>query len=282
MDVKINSLTNLPEPVISQQNSIVSNNKINIVVISIILIILIGYFSLISSLGNIKASYSPLAESSDNKNSINNIEIILWVIFVVLIIINGMTFIFDIDIVASLKDVLTSKPEINVDVITDDIKIPEINKKQVFHISDNKYTYEDAKAICKAYDSKLANYKEMEEAYKNGADWCGFGWSDGQLALYPTQFEKWTRFQKIKGHEHDCGRPGVNGGYIANPKIRYGINCYGLKPQINDTETQNMANIPLYPKTKKEIDFDKKVEKWKEKIPNILISPFNHNNWSVI
>jgi hypothetical protein len=43
-----------------------------------------------------------------------------------------------------------------------------------------------------------------------------------------------------------------------------------------------MATKPLYPKTKKEVDFEKKVEKWKEKLPDILISPFNHDNWSII
>jgi hypothetical protein len=39
--------------------------------------------------------------------------------------------------------------------------------------------------------------------------------------------------QKIKGHEHDCGRPGVNGGYIANPLVKFGVNCYGNKRKIN-------------------------------------------------
>ena len=30
--------------------------------------------------------------------------------------------------------------------------------------------------------------------------------------------------QKIEGHEHDCGRPGVNGGYIANPNVNFSRN----------------------------------------------------------
>ena len=39
-----------------------------------------------------------------------------------------------------------------------------------------------------------------------------------QMALYPTQKKTYNKLQTIKGHEHDCGRPGINGGYIANPK----------------------------------------------------------------
>jgi hypothetical protein len=27
-----------------------------------------------------------------------------------------------------------------------------------------------------------------------------------------------------------CGRPGINGGYFANPNIKFGANCYGVKP----------------------------------------------------
>jgi hypothetical protein len=253
-------------------------------VISIVIIVLIGYYSLLSSLGTGASAASGATAASGAASGLNYVELLLWVIFVFLVLINGMSYIFDMDVVASVKNIFTSKPIIDLSV-SDSIKLPEeevASKKQVFHIPNNKYTYEDAKAICKAYDSRLATYKEIDEAHEKGADWCGFGWSDGQMALYPTQFEKWQNLQKIPGHEHDCGRPGINGGYIANPKIKYGINCYGYKPKINEAEIQDMANKPIYPKTKKEIDFEKKVAKWKEKIPDILISPFNHDNWSVI
>jgi hypothetical protein len=36
------------------------------------------------------------------------------------------------------------------------------------------------------------------------------------MALYPTQYNTWKELQKIKGHENDCGRPGINGGYMIN------------------------------------------------------------------
>ena len=88
--------------------------------------------------------------------------------------------------------------------------------------------------------------------------------------------------QKIGGHQHDCGRPGINGGYIANPNVKFGVNCFGYKPTINSEEAEQMVTAPLYPRTTAELEFEKRVDYWRKKIPNILLSPFNHNNWSVI
>ena len=95
----------------------------------------------------------------------------------------------------------------------------------------------------------MATWKEINKAFKKGADWCSFGWSDGQMALYPTQYDKWANLQKIEGHEQDCGSPGINGGYIANPNVKFGINCYGYKPKITQEEAEAMKLAPLYPRT---------------------------------
>ena len=92
--------------------------------------------------------------------------------------------------------------------------------------------------------------------------------------------DKWNKLQKIEGHEHDCGRPGINGGYIANPNVRFGINCYGNKPKITAKESKIMNEPNIFPKSKKEIEFENRVKYWKTKIKSILVSPFNHNNWS--
>ena len=154
--------------------------------------------------------------------------------------------------------------------------------KQVFHIPGNKYTYSDATAICKAFGGRLANYKEIEDSYEKGGDWCSYGWSGNQLALFPTQYDKWQKLQKIKGHIHDCGRPGINGGYISNPNAKFGINCYGNKPKITDEERSIMKNSSQFPQTNSEAEFNKNVEKWQRKLPEILVAPFNHTNWSSI
>ena len=171
---------------------------------------------------------------------------------------------------------------IESDDIVDDDVVPEIKYvKQVYHVPGNNYTYDDAKAICKAYGNRLADYKEIDEALDDGADWCSYGWSQNQLALFPTQQDKWEKLQKIKGHENDCGRPGINGGYIDNPNVKFGVNCFGYKPKRNASEALLMENTPLYPKTQKELNFEKRVDHWKRKVSDILIAPFNNKTWSM-
>lgn len=276
MDINLNSITGIP-----YSTNYLTNLGLNPVVLLIIVVVLIIYYTLFASLGS--------SESYTSNGGTQIMEILLWGVLVVLLLLNGMSYIFNIDITASIKNLFTATPEIDIVVSQETIDedpvepIPEIKlTKQVFHIPDNKYGYEDSKALCKAYGGRLATYKEIDSAYDKGADWCGYGWSDGQMALYPTQFDKWENLQKIKGHEHDCGRPGINGGYIANPNVRFGVNCYGYKPVITKEEVDMMANTSLYPRTQREIDFEKRVEYWRSKLVDILVAPFNHNNWSII
>ena len=281
MSVNINSTTGIPYSI----NGI-NDLGTNPTALIIIVIVIILYYVLFSSLG----SATETGAGSTSGSGIVFIEVLLWGVFILLVLLNGMAYIFNINITASIKNLFTSTPSVDIVVDTENVEgdsklttVPEIMlKKQVFHIPDNKYDYENSKAICQAYGGRLATYNEINDAYNAGADWCGFGWSDGQMALYPTQYEKWETLQGIKGHEHDCGRPGINGGYIDNPNVRFGINCYGYKPKITPEEAQNMINTPLYPKTNSEIEFDNKVDYWRNKIHDIVVAPFNHNNWSVI
>ena len=207
-------------------------------------------------------------------------------VFIMLLLLNGMSIFFDTDMKASIKNLLSSSPEIDVAVSSDDPEslLTKLKPKEmeVFHIPGNKYGYHDAKALCMSYGGRLATYQEISDAYDNGADWCGYGWSDGQMALFPTQKWKWQNLQSTDGHEHDCGRPGINGGYIENPNVRFGVNCYGYKPDITPEEELQMENSTLYQKTNKEFNFEKKVDFWRSKIPEILIAPFNHNTWSIV
>jgi hypothetical protein len=156
-------------------------------------------------------------------------------------------------------------------------------KDEVFNISNNLYTYDDAKAVCTAYGARLATYDEVEEAYNKGGEWCNYGWSQDQLALFPTQKLTWFKLQKNPAHKNDCGRPGVNGGYMENPYIRFGVNCYGKKPVATDKDKQEMeANKEInVPKTPEELLLDKKVQFWKENADKLLnINSFNYNQWS--
>lgn len=263
----------------------------NPVVLVVITVIIIGYYALFATLGVAKGQPAGDALSSAGSGLVF-LEVLLWGVFVLLILMNGMTYIFNIDITASIKNLFSAQPEIDIIVDPDDIAgdqtdpvstVPEIKlTKQVFHVPDNKYGYEDAKAMCTAYGGRLATWKEMNEAYEKGADWCSFGWSDGQMALYPTQYDKWQHLQTIEGHEHDCGRPGINGGYIKNPNVRFGANCYGYKPKITQEEAEAMKLAPLYPRTRRERAFDKRVDYWRDQLSEIQVAPFNHNNWSII
>jgi hypothetical protein len=159
---------------------------------------------------------------------------------------------------------------------------PNKSKKQVFNIPGNYYTYDNAKALCAAYGADLATYKQVEDAYNKGAEWCNYGWSADQLALFPTQQNTYNELQKKPGRGNDCGRPGVNGGYIDNPNVRFGVNCYGQKPTMTSEEYHLMQTMPPYPQTAEEIEFQKKVDTLKSNLDKILISPFNHNSWNEV
>lgn len=157
------------------------------------------------------------------------------------------------------------------------------HRDEVFNISNNLYTYEDAKAVCGAYGARLATYDEVERTYNKGGEWCNYGWSADQMALFPTQKLTWNKLQKNPTHKNDCGRPGVNGGYMENPYIRFGVNCYGKKPEPTDRDKLEMeANKEInIPKTPEEIEIDKKVAYWKENAAKLLnLNSFNYNKWS--
>jgi hypothetical protein len=157
--------------------------------------------------------------------------------------------------------------------------------EEVFNVSNNLYTYDDAQAVCAAYGARLATYDEIEDSYNNGADWCNYGWSDGQMAFFPTQKETWTKLQKNPKRKNDCGRPGVNGGYMANPYLKFGVNCYGKRPDPTQSDLKIMAanakNDVVVPKTDEEIQLDKKVQFWKDNADKLLnVNSFNRDKWS--
>ena len=254
------------------------------IVFLILFLIIIAYFLFFSSLGNNTGTSN--ISSSSIEGGQNTMGIIIIAILIVLILINAFQYFFSISITAYIKDFFSDKPilDIVVDQSTyNPSSVPEIRfKKQVFNIPGNYYKYDNAKALCQAYGASLATYQQVEDSYKNGGEWCNYGWSDGQMALFPTQKKTFDNLQKIKGHEHDCGRPGINGGYIANPNVQFGINCYGNKPKITKEEENLMDIASPYPQTVEDIAFQQKVDLWKNKVDSVLVSPFNYNNWSQI
>ena len=252
-------------------NSFGSNPFVLVVLIFIILI----YYVIFAFLGN---------SSENNENFPTGgfifIEAILWALLILLVFINGLSYFFGVNIATELKNVFQQKPEIQIEsTLNQDISGQSFDFKEVYHIPGNRFTYHDAKAVCKAFDGELANYQQLKEGQQKGASWCSYGWTKDQLGLYPTSQTVWNKLQQKEGHEYDCGLPGINGNYISNPHIKLGSNCYGYKPKISDLENNLFTNENLYPKTHKEKLFDKRVDYWKNRIGNILISPFNNTNW---
>ena len=156
----------------------------------------------------------------------------------------------------------------------------EHRKDEVFHVSNNLYTYQDAQYVCAALDAKLANYDQVEDAYNRGAEWCGYGWSDNQMALYPTQKKTWTQLQEF-GENNDCGRPGINGGYIANPNVRFGVNCFGQKPAATEKDIHDMGASYAFPINPADEITQAKVNYWKQNADKLLVlNSFNKDQWS--
>ena len=246
-------------------------------------VILVLFVIVLANLGT-NGTTTPITSTNDT----TTMTILLGGVLMVVVLLNGLQYFYNMNLTAVLSNFFTSTPslDITVDQLATPAElapVPEITMKpQVYHIPGNNSTYDNAEAICQAYGSRLATYNELEDAYENGAEWCSYGWSDKQMGLFPTQKKTWDHLQTVKGHEHDCGRPGINGGYIANKNVRFGVNCFGYKPKITDEEKHLMDTAPLYPKTLKDIEQENRVEYWKRKIPEILVAPFNKDVWSLI
>jgi hypothetical protein len=154
-------------------------------------------------------------------------------------------------------------------------------RKSVFNIAQDKYTYSDAEPLCKAFGAELATYDQVKEAYDKGADWCNYGWIKGQTAVYPTQKKTYDKLQTGPEEQRgSCGIPGINGGYFDNPELRFGVNCYGDRPNENDTDDRykaaNKNNM-----TPAVMEYDKKVRDFKGQLNDIPVNTFSAGTWAV-
>ena len=284
MDVEVNDETYLPSN--NVDNFIVrafKDMKLSFVVLLIcVIVVYIIIFMLTSS-------------NKDNSNPVLGIvatvlEIVLWALLIFIIYINIKNYDEkNFDFRTKMENLFNTKlAEMEVHASSDS-EPSETEKetdnscnsendsgKEVFHISNNKYSYNEAREICEIYDARLASYDEIENAYNNGANWCSYGWSKDQLALFPTQKKVYNDLKKIRGHENDCGRPGINGGYFKNPNVRFGVNCYGKKPDAKDSDKHYMHSINHTPKLTGENSEEL------NKLNEYIIAPFNKDKWSII
>ena len=220
--------------------------------------------------------------------TIRIIETIVWIFLILCIINDGMKYLFDIKIAdICIKQIYllwnqTHGNKVNTETETKTKAIPIIdNNEEVFNIANNSYTYQDAQAICKSYDARLATYDDIEKSYKNGGEWCNYGWSDSQMILFPTQKSTWNELQKSSTNKNNCGRPGINGGYLNDSSKKYGVNCYGKKPKAKNID--ETTNIPKIIKSKEDIILDAKIKYWRENADNMLtVNSFNSNQWNEV
>jgi hypothetical protein len=169
----------------------------------------------------------------------------LWLVVILILLVLWYYGFIEVDKLTSVfspkpKEKETPPPEPKPAPATTTPSGPNVGS-EVFHIDDSQFTYADAPAVCAAYGAELATLEQIIEAYNSGAEWCGYGWSAGGFALYPTQKKTWEALQAEPDtvKRTGCGRPGVNGGYF-DPNTKFGVNCYGFKPK-------GKAELPLPP-----------------------------------
>jgi hypothetical protein len=212
--------------------------------------------------------------------SVNLISAIGVIYMIILLIVNLLTRVFNIPIVdhivAMFGKVEEKKPEAEV--------VPVVEKKdEVFNVSNNLYTYDDAQNVCSTFGARLATYDDIEDAYNKGGEWCNYGWSEGQMAYFPTQKDTWSSLQKSKKNANSCGRPGINGGYIVNPNVKFGVNCFGKKPEPKPSELMRMKQHQSAGQLNGEgqAELDAKVKYWRDHMDTMLtVNSYSKNKWS--
>jgi len=198
-------------------------------------------------------------------NMYTTLEVFILATFLVVIGLVGTHYFLGVNLTTTVRNLFKKDPTV-------DITVSQKNKgpsavSQVFHVP-GQLDYQNAKAVCKAYGGKLATIQQITDAHKDGAEWCNYGWSDDQMGLFPTQTKTWQEFQLNPAHKMDCGRPGVNGGYIQNALQKMGANCFAPKPPLTgDLKKRSVPKPPIDPSE----------AYWKANLPTP--DPFNYTKW---
>lgn len=265
-DISVNSTNYLPQFKSNLFDTVFDNFKVSYILL--LGIVVLVYALIFVVFGN--------STGSNNGPITLILEIVLWVTLILVIGVNVQTNNYDFS--TTLKNLFSNEvTQLNVNVDKKHNKKCSENGGEVFHVPNNTHNYEKARKICRKYNARLATYHEVENAYNNGANWCSYGWSEDQLALFPTQSEIYNNLKLMPGHENDCGRPGVNGGFIDNKHVKFGVNCFGKKPEQTEQDKEFMERLKL--SYSPAIDQDE-LDKIANEKNNMLISPFNKDKWS--
>jgi len=214
------------------------------------------------------------------------LETLLFILLILIIFVQFYKEFMDISLTNELRERLgiieetpdtTNTTTTTTTTATTPQPTPVLNK-EVFNVGGNHYTYEDAEAICKSFDADLADYDQIEQSYNNGGEWCNYGWSKNQMALFPTQKSTWNKLQNNEKIKNNCGRPGINGGYMANPALRFGVNCYGIKPTKRSIDFGPKNDTSYTPEEDKLMN--SKIDFWKNNMDKLKLNHYNSKNWS--
>ena len=158
-----------------QDNQLIADTKIFMLIALVIIIIIYGILFAVLGGGSGSGSTSGTESGSSGTKSLGLrfFEVLLWSVFIMLVLLNGFQYFFNVNLTTKFVNFFTDKPKLEITMqVPEDEPVQEMKiKKEVFNIPDNKYTYDDAKAICTAYGAKLANYDEVESSYQTGGEW---------------------------------------------------------------------------------------------------------------
>ena len=74
----------------------------------------------------------------------------------------------------------------------------------------------------------------------------------------------------------------IIGGFIKNPNVKFGVNCFGPKPDKRLQDDLYMQAIGTEPRVTEDAKVNELEKHWKSQIDNVLVAPFNKDNWSSI
>ena len=235
--------------------------------------------------------FSFLTMSSDMPISINLISAVSWIYLIVVLVVIILTRVFKIPVTDKISSMFTIQPldtaededvgPADEDATPADEEVTVVKPDEVFNVSNNLYTYDDAQNVCSTFGARLATYDDIEDAYNKGGEWCNYGWSEGQMAYFPTQKDTWTSLQKNAKKANSCGRPGVNGGYIVNPNVKFGVNCFGQKPDPRPSELLRMQQSTMVRPMEDNTELDAKLKYWRDNMDTMLtVNSYNKTKWS--
>ena len=94
--------------------------------------------------------------------------------------------------------------------------------------------------------------------------------------------KKAAKAAKLAKDKMACNKPRTTPNHPTKSHVvlAKGDGCSGGK--VIRFGQQGVRGAGKNPKTKKEIRFDKKVEEWRRKLGQVLVSPFNRTTWSKV